>query len=74
MNNAFLKVLGILKPFANFAEGEFAPSESEEAFKKGLSGVQGQSPCPINPNSPRQQINMASPKEKNRYLSSTASS
>ena len=31
------KVLGILKPFANFAEGEFAPSESEEAFKKGLS-------------------------------------
>ena len=48
-NNVFRKVLGILKPFANFAKGEFAPSASEDAFKKGLSGVQGQSPCNLSP-------------------------
>ena len=26
--NSFFEVLGILKPFANFAEGEFAPSNA----------------------------------------------
>ena len=34
--NSFFEVLGILKPFANFAEGEFAPSlrgDFQEGFK-----------------------------------------
>ena len=34
----FLKVLGILKGLAIFAEGKFAPSVSEEVFKSPLSG------------------------------------
>ena len=52
-NNVFRKVLGILKPFANFAKGEFAPSASEDAFKKGLSGGQGQSPSLLLPDKPK---------------------
>ena len=44
-DNPQLKVFGILKPFANFAEGEFAPSECEEVFKKGLSGFKGRAPA-----------------------------
>jgi hypothetical protein len=36
--NTFLKVLGILKGLAIFAEGKFAPSVSEEIFKSPLSG------------------------------------
>jgi len=42
-NNLFL-VLGILKPFANFAEGEFAPSNARRLSKKGLSGRRAE-PC-----------------------------
>ena len=34
--NTFLKVFGVLRTFANFAAGKFAPSESENVFKKVL--------------------------------------
>ena len=40
----YLKVLGILKPFANFAESEFAPSNARRLSKKGLSGGWGRAP------------------------------
>jgi hypothetical protein len=47
--NTFLKVLGILKGLAIFAEGKFAPSVSEEIFKSPLSGSRAE-PWPINCN------------------------
>ena len=37
LDHLFFEVLGILKPFANFAEGEFAPSNARRLSKKGLS-------------------------------------
>ena len=40
-----MKVFEIPKNFAIFAKGKFAPSESEEVFKKSFGGVQGQGPC-----------------------------
>ncbi len=36
--NPFFKVFGILKGLANFAAGEFAPSEARR-FPKGLTGL-----------------------------------
>ncbi len=38
-----LKVFGVLRTFANFAVGKFAPSVSEDVFKKVLSRRR---PCP----------------------------